>query len=128
METKNYETVFVLTPVLSEEQLRLSIDKFRSFLQEKKAEIIHEEKMGLKKLSYSIQRKSMGTYQLFEFKAAPDVVPSLETEYRRDEKVIRFMTFALDKHAVEYNARQRTQHVQEESSKEENTGPKQEIA
>jgi small subunit ribosomal protein S6 len=107
MKLKSYETMFVLTPVLSEEQLQETIDKFRSFLKEKKAEIIHEGKIGLKKLAYPIQNKSTGFYHLFEFKAAPDLVGMLETEYRREEKVIRFLTFALEKHGIEYNDKKR---------------------
>jgi small subunit ribosomal protein S6 len=108
MELRNYETVFVITPVLSEEQLQETIGKFRSFLQENKAEIVHEDKIGLKKLAYPIQRKSTGVYHLFEFRATPDVIGRLETEYRREEKVIRFLTFALEKYGVEYNDKKRS--------------------
>ncbi|XWN34610.1 MAG: 30S ribosomal protein S6 [Roseivirga sp.] len=107
MELKNYETILILTPVLSEEQLEEATHKFRSFLQEKKVTIVHEDKIGLKKLAYPIQHKSTGFYHLFEFKAAPDVISALETEYRRDERIIRFSTFALDKHGVEYNEKKR---------------------
>lgn len=108
MELRNYETVFVLTPVLSEEQLQETIDKFRGFLQEKKAEIVHEDKIGLKKLAYPIRRKSTGVYHLFEFKATPEVISALEIEYRREEKIIRFLTFALEKHGVAYNDKKRS--------------------
>jgi len=108
MQLRNYETVFVLTPVLSEEQLQATIGKFRGFLQENKAEIVHEDKIGLRKLAYPIQRKSTGVYHLFEFRATPDVIGVLETEYRREEKVIRFLTFALEKHGVEYNEKKRS--------------------
>ncbi|HAN49562.1 MAG TPA: 30S ribosomal protein S6 [Amoebophilaceae bacterium] len=108
MELRNYETMFVLTPVLSEEQLQETIDKFRGFLQGKKADILHEDKIGLKKLAYPIQRKSTGVYHRFEFKAPPDVISALETEYRREEKIIRFLTFALEKHGVEYNEKKRS--------------------
>ncbi len=108
MELRNYETVFVITPVLSEEQLQETISKFRSFLQENKAEIVHEDKIGLKKLAYPIQRKSTGVYHLFEFRAAPDLIGRLETEYRREEKIIRFLTFALEKYGVEYNDKKRS--------------------
>ena len=107
MELRNYETTFVLTPVLSEQQTQETIEKFSIFLQEKKAEIVHEEQIGLKKLAYPVQKKSTGVYHLIEFKATPDTIGALETEYRREEKVIRFSTFALDKHGVAYNERKR---------------------
>jgi small subunit ribosomal protein S6 len=107
MEIKNYETVFILTPVLSEAQMKDAVEKFKQVLLTNKAEIIHEENWGLRKLAYPIQHKSTGFYNLFEFKATPKSIAALELEYRRDEKVLRFLTTALDKHAVSYNERRR---------------------
>ena len=107
MQVKDYETILILTPTLSEEQTQSSIDRFRDFLQKQKAEIIHEDKIGIKKFAYPIQKKSMGIYHLFEFKAAPEAIMALETEYRRDEAVIRFLTVALDKHGIAYNEKKR---------------------
>lgn len=108
MERKNYETIFILTPVLSQEQNQESIDKYTSFLKEHSAEIIHEEEIGLKKLAYPIQQKSTGFYYLIEFSAPSSILADLEVEYKRDEKVIRFMTVALDKHGVTYNDKKRS--------------------
>ena len=97
-----YETVFILTPVLSDEQMKETVAKFKGLLTDKGAEILNEETWGLKKMAYAIQKKSTGFYCLIEFKAEPEVIKTLETGYRRDEKVIRFMTVKLDKYAVQY--------------------------
>ena len=97
-----YETVFILTPVLSDEQMKETVAKFKTLLTDNGAEIVNEEAWGLKKMAYAIQKKSTGFYCLLEFKAEPKVVKTLETGYRRDEKVIRFQTVKLDKYAVEY--------------------------
>lgn len=105
--TNTYETVFILTPVLSDAQMKDAVDKFRAVLQERGAEMVHEENWGLRKLAYPIQKKSTGFYQLFEYKGANDIVASLETEFRRDEKVLRFLTVACDKDAVVFNERRR---------------------
>lgn len=104
---KNYETVFILTPVLSEAQMKDAVEKFKGVLIDAGAKLVNEENWGLKKLAYPIQSKSTGFYQLFEFEAEAPVINKLETEYRRDEKVMRFLTTALNKHAVVYNARRR---------------------
>ncbi|MGE0020836.1 MAG: 30S ribosomal protein S6 [Draconibacterium sp.] len=105
-----YETVFICTPVLSEPQVKEAVKKFRDYITSHGCELLHEENWGMKKLAYPIQKKSTGFYQLFEFKAEPAFVAKLETEFRRDEKVIRFMTIKLDKYAVEYsNKRKRLQ-------------------
>ena len=102
-----FETTFILTPVLSEAQTKDAVEKFRKILTDNGAEIIHEDAWGLRKLAYPIQKKNTGFYHLIEFSAPGSVIATLETEYRRDEKVMRFLTVALDKHAVAYNKRKR---------------------
>ena len=104
---KNYETVFILTPVLSDVQMKDAVDKFKNVLLDNDAEFVNEENWGLKKLAYPIQHKSTGFYQLFEYKADPASIKTLETEFKRDEKVMRFLTTALDKHAVAYNEKRK---------------------
>jgi len=112
----NYETVFITTPVLSENQMKETVEKFVGILKEGGAEIVHQEDWGLKKLAYPIQKKSTGFYYLVEFKAEGNVIQKLETEYRRDEKVIRFLTFKNDKFAVAYSEKKRSK---KETKKEE---------
>ena len=121
MNLKNYETVFILTPVLSEAQMKDAAEKFKKVLVDHGAEIVHNEFWGLKKLAYPIKQKSTGFYNLIEFKSEPGVVESLELEYRRDEKVMRFLTTSLDKHAVAYNTKRRSGafNKKEEPKKEE---------
>ena len=107
MFQKNYETVFILTPVLSEVQMKDTVDKFVNLLKEVGADIVNVENWGLKKMAYPIQKKSTGFYVLVEFKALPNVINKLEVEFRRDEKVMRFLTTVLDKHAIIYAERRR---------------------
>jgi small subunit ribosomal protein S6 len=116
---KNYETVFILNPVLSDDQMKDTVKKFKKVLTDASAEMINEENWGLRKLAYPIQHKSTGFYNLFEFKANPETIDKLETEFRRDETVLRFLTITLDKHAVEYNAKRKSGAFNKNKSKEE---------
>ena len=102
-----YETVFILTPVLSDDQTKETVEKFKKVLTDKGAEIVNEEAWGLKKLAYQIEKKTSGFYFLMEFKAEPEVIKTLEIAFRRDEKVIRFQTVKLDKYAIEYAEKRR---------------------
>ncbi|MBQ2055762.1 MAG: 30S ribosomal protein S6 [Bacteroidaceae bacterium] len=102
-----YETVFILTPVLSDEQMKEAVEKFKGILAEENSEIINEESWGLKKLAYPIDKKSTGFYQLIEFKAEPVTIAKLEVNFRRDERVLRYLTVKLDKYAAEYAAKRR---------------------
>jgi len=98
----NYETVFILTPVLSDVQMKEAVAKFRDQILSSEGEIVYEEDWGLKKLAYPIQKKTTGFYHLIGFKANPDFIAKLELQFRRDERVIRYLTFAMDKHAIAY--------------------------
>lgn len=103
----NYETVFILTPVLSDAQMKEAVEKFTTILKEQGAEIVNEENWGLRKLAYPIDKKTTGFYQLVEFNAKPETIATLEIQFRRDERVIRFLTFRQDKYAAEYAAKRR---------------------
>ena len=98
----HYETVFILTPVLSDPQMKETVEKFKKLLTDNGATIANEEQWGLKKLAYPIQKKSTGFYTLLQFDAEPTLVATLETSFRRDERVLRFLTMRLDKYAYEY--------------------------
>ena len=113
-----YETVFILTPVLSDAQMKEAVEKFSKVLTDNGAEIINTEEWGLRKLAYPINKKSTGFYALLEFNANPDVVKKLETAYRRDARVIRFLTFRQDKYAAEYAAKRRSLKAQKAEQKE----------
>ena len=102
-----YETVFILTPVLSDDQMKEAVKKYEDYLAKAGAEIVHEEHWGMRKLAYPIQKKSTGFYQLIEYKAEGEVIADLETELKRDERILRFLTVKLDKHAVAYNEKKR---------------------
>jgi small subunit ribosomal protein S6 len=104
----NYETVFILTPVLSEAQMKEAVEKFTGLLKAEGAEIVSEENWGLRKLAYPIDKKTTGFYVLVEFKAKPESIATLEVQFRRDERVIRFLTFRQDKFAAEYAAKRRS--------------------
>jgi len=104
----NYETVFILNPVLSDTQIEETVKKFEDFLKKNEAKIVAKENWGLKKLAYPIQNKNSGFYHLFEFKAPGEVITPYEQEFRRDERIMRFLTVKLDKHAIEWAEKRRT--------------------
>jgi small subunit ribosomal protein S6 len=104
---RNYETVLIFTPVLSDEDVKKAIGDYRKLAQELGCEIIHEEYWGMKQLAYPIKKKTTGIYLVTEFKANPEDIAKLELQYKRDVNLLRFLTIKLDKHAVEYNEKKR---------------------
>jgi small subunit ribosomal protein S6 len=108
-----YETVFIATPVLSDTQIKEAVSKFIGIITDNGGEIINEEDWGLRKLAYPIQKKSTGFYHLIEFMAEPTLIATLETQYRRDERIIRFLTFKQDKYSAQYSERRRNKNKTE---------------
>lgn len=103
-----YETVFILNPVLADADIKKSVKKYIDFMTKAGAEIVFENNWGIKQLGYPIKNKNTGHYYLIEFKAPADLVSKLEVQYKRDENILRFMTTRLDKFAIEYNERKRS--------------------
>ncbi len=109
-----YETVFILTPVLSEAQMKEAVQKYKDLILDNGGEMINEENWGMRKLAYPIQKKTTGFYNLFEFKADPSFIAKLEIAYRRDERLLRFLTFKMEKYAVKYSETRRNSTKKEE--------------
>ena len=93
-----YETVFIVTPVLSEEQMKETVEKYTNFLKDHGAEIIYTNNWGM---------RNTGFYYLIEFEAEGSVIADLEVAYKRDERLLRFLTVSLDKYAIAYNEKKR---------------------
>ena len=105
---KHYETVFILTPVLSEDQVKEAVSKYSGIIKDKGGKITSKENWGLKKLAYPIQKKSTGFYHLLEFTTENgDLIADLELAFKRDERILRFLTVRLDKHAQAWAEKRR---------------------
>ncbi|SEH05495.1 30S ribosomal protein S6 [Candidatus Venteria ishoeyi] len=114
---RRYETVFIMTPVLSDVQMKEAVQKFKDLLESNGGKVVHEEHWGLRKLAYPIQKKTTGFYHLMEFDTDPGVIEKLEVAYRRDERIIRFLTFKMEKYAIEYSEKKKSR--SKEKSEEE---------
>ncbi len=118
---KHYETVFILTPVLSEDQAKEAAKKFKKTITDLGGKVVHEENWGLRKLAYPIQKKTTGFYHLIEFSGSgEDIINTLEVTYKRDERILRFLTLALDKHALAYAEKRKGKVAEAKTKKKEN--------
>lgn len=111
---KHYETVFIMTPVLSEDQAKETVNKYKKVLKDAGCKIIHDEAWGLKKLAYPIQKKTTGFYHLIEFQGPGTIIGDLELVFKRDEKIIRYLTVAMDKHAIAFSEKRRNKSKKKE--------------
>ena len=105
----HYESVFILNPALSEDQVNDAIKKYERFLKDNGCKIVDVENWGLKKLAYSIQKKLSGFYALIDFEYDSDlnVIDLYETELKRDERIMRYLNVTLDKDANNWAVKRR---------------------
>jgi small subunit ribosomal protein S6 len=118
MSKNQYETVIILTPVLSEQQMKDAVAGYRGLITDNGGEMVHEENWGLTKLAYPIDKKGTGFYHLFEFTAEPEFIKAFELAFRRDERVMRYMTVSLDKWGIQFNHKKRNGEMKSSTSKE----------
>ena len=102
-----YETVFIMNPVLSEDQVKETVKKFVDQIKANKGKITNEENWGLKKLKYVIQKKKTGFYSLIEFQADGQMINDFEVEFKREDRILRWQTVKLEKFALAYADRRR---------------------
>lgn len=100
---KQYETVLVFTPVLTEAETKAKVSEYVSFIKEKGYTIVEEDYWGIRDLAYPIQKKTTGQFLVVEYKGEGEVVAPLEVKCKRDTSVLRFLTVRMDKYHIKYN-------------------------
>ena len=101
---KNYEVNFIVSPVLSSDEISKTAQKYEAHIKEAGATIVHTSEMGLRQLAYPIKRKSSGVYYCVEFETpSAGFIDGMELLMRRDESILRFLTVKLNKYGVKYN-------------------------
>ena len=101
---KQYELTFIIDPVLSSDELKAVAQIYIDFITKAGGEIVHVDEMGLRPLAYAINKRSSGVFYGIEYKMGDSKFnPKIELQLRRDERIMRFLTIALDKYGVKFN-------------------------
>jgi len=101
---KNYEITFIVDPVLSGDEIKQTAKTYQDLLKKEGCSIVHTEEMGLRQLAYPIQKRHSGIMFCIEFNSPNGkIIDPFELALRRDGRIIRFLTVALDKFGVKYN-------------------------
>lgn len=116
---QQYETTIIVTPVLTDTELKELTSGYTKFLKSNGAEIVAEEHWGLRQLAYAIKKKTSGFYFTVEYKAEGNLVDQLELNFRRDDNIMRFLSVKLDKYAIEFNEKKRQGLIGKKKNKEE---------
>jgi small subunit ribosomal protein S6 len=97
---REYESIFVLDPDVSDAQVEAEVEKIREFVITKKGEVTEVQKWGRRKLAYEIGKNREGNYTLIRFQSDSALPQELERRYRLNENMIRFLTVLYEKPSV----------------------------
>jgi small subunit ribosomal protein S6 len=101
---RHYEVTFIVDPVLSSDEVKATAQKYADMLTAAGYQIVHINEIGLQQLAYEIKKRHSGMYFCIEFAGENGtIIDKMELTLRRDEKILRFLTVALDKFGVKYN-------------------------
>lgn len=93
---RQYETGFVLSPTLSEEETAQLIQQMAEVIGQKKGRMVKQDIWGKRRLAFPIKRFQEGVYVFFTYEGAGDISTELERRFKQSDSVIRFMTVLRD--------------------------------
>ena len=93
---RQYETGFVLSPSLSEEETTQFVQQMAEIVAQKKGHIVKQDIWGKRRLAFPIKRFQEGVYVFFTYDGGGDVSVELERRFKQTDAVIRFMTVLKD--------------------------------
>ena len=121
-QRRHYETIFIASPTLTDEQSDELVKQFEGIIAEQGGELLKTDKWGRKKLAYEVQKFSEGYYTLFEMNAGPDLIAELERRFRNNDSVIKYLSVRLDE--AEKAAGRAKQRIEREAKRKAQAGIK----
>lgn len=92
-----YETLFVVKPTLTEEEIAAQIAKVKDVLAKEGAELVGTNDMGMRKLAYQVEKHNRGYYTVLFYKAKGATIQELERNLKINEDIIKFLTVKYTK-------------------------------
>ena len=96
-----YETMLVLDPEMSKEQIDGFVGKLKQFLGDRGAQVVKVAEWGLNTLACGIKKKKKGYYILLYFNGEAAIVAEMERSLRLMEEVLRYLTVKRDEGDIE---------------------------
>jgi len=123
---RRYETIFIASPTLTDEQSDELVKQFEGIIAEQGGELLKTDKWGRKKLAYEVQKFSEGYYTLFEMNAGPTLIAELERRFRNNDAVIKYLSVRMDE--AEKAAGRTKQRLEREAKRKAQAGIKERSA
>jgi small subunit ribosomal protein S6 len=98
---RTYETMLVLDPEMSKEQVEGFIEKLKQFVTDRGAEVLKIKEWGINTLAYTIKRRKKGNYILLYMNGSAALVAEMERNLRLMEEVLRYLTVRKEERDID---------------------------
>jgi len=92
---RHYETVVIINPDLSEDDLKEVVKKYGDLIAKEKGVIVKIDEWGKQRLAYELKRFDKGSYVLMEYCGAQDLTSTLARALKLDDRILKFQTIKL---------------------------------
>jgi small subunit ribosomal protein S6 len=92
---RKYETIFILQPELSEDDIKSVTAKAQDVIATYKGECFRMDDWGIRKLAYPIKKSARGRYYYLRFDGDSALIAELERRLRLDDKVLRYQSINI---------------------------------
>jgi len=89
---RKYETIFILSPELSEDDIKSVTTKAQDVISSYNGECLRMDDWGIRKLAYTIKKSARGRYYYLRFNGDSALIAELERRLRLDDKVLRYQS------------------------------------
>ena len=120
---RRYETLFIVTPDISEEDLKAVATKVKGVVTGRNGIVASYDEQGRKKLAYSVKKQNKGYYVLMDYAGSADIVSELERNMRLDDRVLKYLTVKLEDQVDPESIEPEKTEPQEQAEAAEAPGP-----
>lgn len=96
MSSRAYEVMYIVRPDMEEADLDKLVEGFEKNVTDGGGEIRSTEKMGRRRLAYTVRKFNDGIYVLMTIVAEGSLIGEIERRLRVSEQVIKFITVRID--------------------------------
>lgn len=97
MLLREYETIYILRPDLTDDEITGVKEKVANIFSREEGHVLHQDVWGKKKLSYEIKKQPKGIYVHLSYLGGPATTNEIERNLRLMEPVLKYQTLRVAK-------------------------------
>lgn len=110
---RTYEALYIINPTLEDDAIQTIVNEVEALVTNQGGAIVRSEIWGRRKLAYIVKKHTDGCFVLLRFTANPEFVQKIETYFKLNESILRFMVVHFDEQTLKLEAEQQRRNLEE---------------